>query len=943
MNSDIARRSHSVLTRALALDGPERDDFIAAQCADDPFLRSHVSRLLTAIDKSGVFLETPALRSDRSIGRLFPAPAPTQIGGYRIIRVLGAGGMATVYEAEQQQPRRTVALKVMRHALARTSAHQRFHFETEVLARLRHPGIAQIYEAGTFEESTGESLPYFAMEFIPGASTITDYARSQRLALRDVLRLFLEVCDAVQHGHQFGVIHRDIKPGNILVSNEATRRDGQAARGSDEVPVPAVRKANATATPFIASSLRRSVASPKIIDFGVARSVDPTQANITRDSGLGQIVGTLHYMSPEQCSESVDVDIRCDVYALGVVLYELIAGRLPHELNRVPLPEAIRIITHDSPPPLARFAPEARGDLEAIIAMAMEKEPHRRYASVAAFAADLRRYLADQPIDARPATTLTQIRKFARRNRALVAGVAAVFVTLVGGIAATTYMAMIADDARRAAETRERELEQVTAFQQAQLSQIDPRVMGQRLRNSLAQAIAETAGDAEAAQRARSEFEQLISEVNFTTLALHSLDENVLQRSLDAINSQFEAQPLVRARLLQRLALTMKELGLAQRALAVCEEALHVRRAMLGDDHLDTMESEHLRGSLLNTLGRYDDAITVLRDLLERSTRALGGESEKTLMAAATLGGALRQSGDLGGAEQIWLETLETQRRVLGADHQATLRTLNNIGIIHAMRGQLVQAEACWREVLERRRALGAGLADPGGPRTNLGLLLQEQGKLDEARPLLEEELAESRRRSGDDHPATLDAMLNFASLLLAAGELDAAEQLQRECLERGARVFGPQHRKTLQAMGALAAILRAAERPDEAEPLLRDALVVQRRKPGAGHPDTIESLLNLSELLCEQNRTAEAESLAAEALDHARRAFVGAHPLTADCLVTRGRALAAARRWDEAEAALFEAVEVGTQARGAEHPKTRAAREAIDTVCRARSTTGQP
>lgn len=922
MNNDIARRSHAVLTRALTLEGAQRDEFIATQCADDPLLRSHVARLLTAVSKSGGFLETPVLQSGRITGHLPPAAVPEEIGGYRLVRVLGAGGMATVYEAEQQQPRRTVALKVMRYALLHTSARQRFQFETEVLARLRHPGVAQIYAAGTFEDGAGLSLPYFAMEFVPRAMTLTAYVHAHRLPLREVLRLFLDVCDAVQHGHQLGVIHRDIKPGNILISDEATeRREDEGERGAR----PGTFRSDCTSG--------GRAGGPKIIDFGVARSVDPAHAGITRDSDLGRLVGTLNYMSPEQCSESAAVDIRCDVYALGVVLYELVAGRLPYDLSRVPLAQALHTITHESPPPVGRLVPEARGDLEAIVGLALEKEPQRRYPSVAALASDVRRYLSDRPIEARPATTLTQLRKFARRNRAAVGGVAAVFVTLVGGILATTYMTVVANDARRAAEVRERALEQVTAFQQAQLTRIDPQGMGRSMRELLGQAVSDSAGDPAAAESARGDFERLTRDVNFTTLALRTLDENLLRRSYDAISAQFAAQPLVRAGLLQRLAQTMGVLGLAQRALPIAQEALQLRRSILGDDHVDALESQYLVGSLLNALGRFDDAAALLRDLLDRSTRTLGPESDRTLLASSLLGGALRQGGDLDGAERIWRETLETQRRVFGPDNPATLRTLNNIGIIHAMRGQVAQAEACWREVLERRRASGVAPDEPGSARANLAMLLQDQGKLDEARPLLEEDLAEARHRSGDDHPDTLAALLNCASLLIELGELDAAERLQRECLARSQRVFGPNHRKTLRAMGALAAILRTADRADEAESLLRAALAAQRRMPGAGHPDTIESLVNLSELLCEAGQAAEAELLSAEALGHARRLSPGGDPLVVDCLLAHGAALTAAERPEEAEAVLREAADTAARVMGPEHRKTRAARERRDAM----------
>ncbi|MFN0137912.1 MAG: protein kinase domain-containing protein, partial [Phycisphaerae bacterium] len=442
MNSDIARRSHMVLSRALDLEGREREAFIASQCADDPVLRTQVARMLSAVSKSGVFLETPALQSDRSLARHVATTMPAQIGGYRVVRAIGAGGMATVYEAEQQQPRRTVALKIMRRALAHTSAQQRFRFETEVLAKLQHPGIAQIYEAGTFDESPGVSLPFFAMEYIPGATTITAYAKSHNLSIRDRLLMFLEVCDAVQHGHQLGVIHRDLKPGNILVAEgtKARRHEGTKAQRHE-----GTQTQNAAHASSI--SLRASVppclrASPKIIDFGVARSTDPSRSSITQDSDAGRIIGTLNYMSPEQCGGQRDIDIRTDIYSLGVVLYELMCGQLPHELSNVSVPQGLRIVQEAIPPQPGAIDSRLRGDIDAIITRAMEKDPARRYATAAALAADIRRHLRAETIEARPPTLTYRTARFVRRHRVLVSATVCVALAIIAGSVISGWFAV---------------------------------------------------------------------------------------------------------------------------------------------------------------------------------------------------------------------------------------------------------------------------------------------------------------------------------------------------------------------------------------------------------------------------------------------------------------------------------------------------------------------
>lgn len=412
MEPELARRAHALLTEAMDLEGSERAAYVAAACDGRPDLLRRVQRLLSAVDQTGEFLETPALALAATPHEPEPEPPERVIGAYRTIRVLGAGGMATVYEAMQEQPRRRVALKVMRRALAGSSAVRRFEFETEVLAKLQHPGIAQIYEAGAADEEHGVSTPYFALEFVPDASTITDYAEARRLGLHERLAMFADVCDAVHHGHQHGVIHRDLKPGNILVGP-----DGR----------------------------------PKVIDFGVARSSDPARALITQQTSVGQLIGTLHYMSPEQCRPGADVDIRTDVYSLGVVLYQLVCGRLPHELATLPIPAALRVVIEDDPRRPSVWCPAAHGDVEAIVLKALEKSPERRYQSAAALGADLRRFLRHQTIEARPPTVLRQCRLFARRNRALVAaGVMAMLATTAAAIVSTVS----AVHAQREAERR---------------------------------------------------------------------------------------------------------------------------------------------------------------------------------------------------------------------------------------------------------------------------------------------------------------------------------------------------------------------------------------------------------------------------------------------------------------------------------------------------------
>jgi len=289
---------------------------------------------------------------------------PTEIGRYRILRLLGEGGMGIVYEAEQENPRRAVALKVIKPGFANAEMRRRFAQESSALGRLQHSGIAQIYEAGAADTGLGP-LPYFAMELVHGRPLL-EYAEAQRLNARERLELMLRIGEAVHHAHQRGIIHRDLKPGNILVEDS-----GQ----------------------------------PKILDFGVARATD-SDAQVTRQTDLGQVVGTLAYMSPEQAlGDSRELDVRTDVYSLGVICYELLAGRLPYRIGKS-LQEAVLTIRDEDPMPLSSIGRMYRGDLDTIVAKALEKDKARRYGSAAEMAADIERYLADEPIAARPASAM---------------------------------------------------------------------------------------------------------------------------------------------------------------------------------------------------------------------------------------------------------------------------------------------------------------------------------------------------------------------------------------------------------------------------------------------------------------------------------------------------------------------------------------------------------
>jgi WD40 repeat protein len=413
MTEPSHRRVEELFDQAIDLDPVRQAAFLDEQCGRDADLRAAVEELLK-FDSQAEAAES-LLRSPLS-GLRPPPVAPTHpaVGRYRVLRLVGEGGMGSVFEAEQDRPNRCVALKVIRPGLLSTALLKRFEQEVEILGRLGHPGIAQIYEAGIADDGQ----PFFAMEFVRGLP-LDEYARSRSLTLPDRLSLVARVCDAVQHAHDQGIIHRDLKPANILVEE-----NGQ----------------------------------PKVLDFGVARATD---ANLLTGAGLtqtGQLLGTPSYMSPEQVTaDAAAVDHRADIYALGVILFELLAHRLPYQVANRPLAEVARLILEQDPPRLGSINPELRGDVETIVAKALAKDPARRYASAADLAADLRRWLAHEPILARPPSALYHLRQFARRHTGLVGGVLATGAALVLGLIGTILFAVGEARQRHQADEEKRE------------------------------------------------------------------------------------------------------------------------------------------------------------------------------------------------------------------------------------------------------------------------------------------------------------------------------------------------------------------------------------------------------------------------------------------------------------------------------------------------------
>ncbi|HTM48023.1 MAG TPA: serine/threonine-protein kinase [Bryobacteraceae bacterium] len=830
------------------LDVPEdaRAAWLESLTGFDPGLKSVLRDLLRKHARGGGGLPDtlPKLMdaAEAVVGSPAGRPMPAAIGRYHILSLIGAGGMGAVYQAEQEQPRRTVALKVVKPGLTAPEVLRRFEHESDSLARLQHPGIAQIYEAGIADTGFGPQ-PWLAMEFIRGLSLL-DFAKARRLSTNQRLEILSRTCEAVHHAHLRGIIHRDLKPANILVDES-----GQ----------------------------------PKIVDFGVARITDGDVAS-ARETRFGDLVGTLAYMSPEQVlADPMELDARSDVYTLGLLLYELLAGRLPYRVTGN-LPQAIRIIREETPAPLGTVHRSFRGDLETVVMKALAKDKTRRYGSAADLAADLRRYLTNDPIQARPPSATYQVRKFAARHKRLAGAVVAVFVALVAGLLATGWQMTRANRERDRAAAAERSATQNRdRALQAERVADGERVRAQQERDRALQE-ASRADTQSAAAKAVSDFLQTDllalagprAQVDPKTRFDPDLKvRTVLDRAAARIAGKFEAQPLVEASIRQTVGSAYGDLGLLAEAQRQMERALDLRRRALGPEHPDTVSSIYALGDLYVRARKFGPAEALLNKALEARRRLRGDRDPDTLAAMGSLATvAAMVQGDYARTAAILTRILEVQRSALGDEHPDTLAVMNNLAAQYVNQGKYDEAEDLDKRVLDvKRRVMGEEHPSTLTTMSNLGVVNRYQGKYAQSETLLTAALQMTRRVLGGEHRETLKVLRSLALLYHAEGKYSQASPLLSEVLEVGRRVLGDQHLDTLAAMNNMAELYRRQKKYAEAESMFGELLAVRRRSLAADHPNITNVLISLGGMRLEQGRYTEAEPLLREALDGQRKA----------------------------------------------------------------------
>jgi serine/threonine protein kinase/tetratricopeptide (TPR) repeat protein len=798
-----------IFNSALERKPAERAEFLQQACGRDEKLRAEIESLLGRYDSA--FLENAAgselfcnpISSDTMIGR--------QLGAYRIVQEIGHGGMAVVFLAERadQEYRKRVAVKMVKLGVDSREVLSRFRNERQTLAALDHPNIVKLLDGG----STEEGWPYLVMEYVEG-TPIDEYCDGHQLSIAERLEMFRSVCSAVQHAHQNLVIHRDLKPWNILVTKEGV---------------------------------------PRLLDFGIAKLLNPEffQALLVTKGDWRPM--TPEYASPEQVRGET-ITTASDIYSLGVLLHQLLSGRRPYrgtpwswmevaqqvcevdpekpstavfrevsaagDAAATATPDVISRARKTTPEELRR---RLRGDLDNIVLKALRKEPGQRYGSAEQFSADIGRHLRHEPIIAATGGTAYRARKYVRRHRIGMAAISGLLLVFVA------FAAVQAVQLRRITRERDR-ASRISDFMTDMFNVSDP---GQARGNSV------TARE-------------------------------ILDKAAKTIDKGLASDPDLQAQMMDTMGVVYDRLGLYASGEILLRRALETRRRILGQEHRDTLRTARSLGQNLQRQGHDADAERLQRQTMESDHRVLGGEDRETLRVTTDLTWTLQQEGHYAEAEKLVRDALGVAARVLGPEDRDTLQIVSNLGWILGRQGRYAEAEKFQRETLDiRRRILGPDQPDTLSAINNLGITLRHENRLPEAEQLYREMLEIGRRVLGPEHPLTLRAMNNLGNVLVDEGHYAEAEKLHHEILQVRQRTLGPDHPETLSSLANLANALAAEAKYVEAYKLTREALEDRLRILGPDHPDTAISKYNLATIDVATGKRDEAFQMLTDAVDH--------------------------------------------------------------------------
>ena len=762
--SERFRRLKVLFAEALERPASAREAFVEESCGDDAELASELRQLLEAHANDVGFLEDIVAGGARDVAPPEGGTLRGRFGVYEILEEIGSGGMGTVFLARRadSEYEAKVAVKIVRPGLFSTETLRRFRAERQALARLAHPGIARLLDGGT----TAEGVPYLVMEFVEGRP-IEAYAEQEGLDRAARIELFRSVCAAVQFAHANLIVHRDLKPANVLV------------------------------TP---------AGEPKLLDFGIAKFLGEEDPGLTR---AGERVLTPDYASPEQIRGD-PITTATDVYSLGVVLYRLLTGRAPYTFPSGRSSEIERIVCEREPEP-----PGLAEDLDRILGKALAKEPRRRYPSVVELSEDLRRYLGNEPVAARPDTLVYRASKFVRRHRAGVAATAAVVLALAAGLG-------VALSSAAAARREARKAEQINAFVQEVLGAANPWRDGSQI------TVAE-----------------------------------VLDRASNRIGADLAGQPEVEAGVRRTVGETYSGLGLYDKAEPQLRRSIELLRRTSGPESDEVADALLALSAVLVSRGDSKPAEGPAREALAIREKRHGANDVSVGQALTALGGVLQAAGELDAAEEVERRAIEILRKSPGAD-ASLAEALNNLAVTLGTKGDLVAAEPLQREALAViRRAHPGAHPDVASAMSALATTVWD-GKRDaaEADSLYQETLAMRRQVLGADHPDVSWTLYNYAYMLMEKGELERAEGLAREALANRGRTLPDEHPMVAASLQLVGRCRLGQGDPGSAEPFLRESLELRRRTLPPGHWLLASGESLLGESIARQGRAADARPL---------------------------------------------------------------------------------
>ena len=815
---------------------------LARLCDGNGDLRNRVERMFEADEIKAQGARSLSIGSGAGLVAdvcLSEGRAPERVGGYSIVEEIGRGGMGIVYSADQRDPARRVAVKVLRTFLDRGEALRRFRNEAQVLARLSHPNIATVFEAGVgqveFDDGSGGSAAFIAMELVDGEA-LSEYVSRLKPSVSARLDLFIAMCDAVAHAHAEGITHRDLKPDNVLVSSDGT---------------------------------------PKVLDFGVARVAESAIDGTALQTQAGQLIGTPAYMSPEQAAgDSIAVSPRSDVYTLGVILYELLAGSPPLDVKGVSIVEALRIVSDVQPTPLGSRNSSFKGDLETIAAKALHKLPTQRYLTAAELGEDVRRYLTNRPIAARPPSKRYEFSRFIQRNKAAVVGVGAVIVALAGGATGTTIGLRRSLATQSELERSNQTLQRVTDFQADILQGFSPSRFGaafiEGLRAEFKQRVAEADGGSEERDIEIAAFDGFLARVHSRDVARGVFREQIIQPVERRVHSEFSAEPLVQAELLSASARMYLRVGLHKEGLRVATAAREQYVAQGDTTSVASVTTLSLAGRAHRDLGRLDDAERAFRDALRELGRGPSARHGYRLILLNQLGDVLRRVGRSDEAFEQFEAIVEAADPKDDLQRQSLLSARNNTAVILLERGEL-------------ERALGEFV---------------------EVRDMLIEQPAANRR-------ILRDARNNAIAVLFKLGRIEDAEPLARELADANAAALGSDNATTMLSQNNLARILLDTGRPGEALALLQSLHGRLAAHLPELHEVRLTGTANLIDALIMVERFEDAAMHARSLLDSRRRVQPIDEFQVSQALEQLGICLIEVGSYDEAERVLRECVSI--------------------------------